>query len=289
MKLKLNTDVLKNQRTTPEPEPQTPSLSTGTPTEQGFSLSFTNNKEYNLDDIIFKKRRDNSKCPLIVKVNLENKNDEEVIKLITKLILDDYGIQGVTDENYKTLVNQVPEFYTVFDTYFNKYYTYYYNELYNKVLNGSISIDTALEEIVTKHDFASELLEDSSRTKAYANIFNKPHVEYEYGTSPDNYVGTLDKLRVASDIEGIKAEEDTNDPHDKLVLRNSEGQILEQQTPVYLKRINGETIFGQGNIQLSTLDDYLDLMTRCMLITADDQYVTTADDEIVDIISVNEE
>lgn len=290
MKLKLNKDKIQVK----EQQPAIATLSEesteqGTPTEQGFSLSFTKDKTYNLDDIIFKKRRDNANCPLILKVNPNNENDTEVIKLITKLILEDYGVTGVTDENYKELVNQVPNFYTVFDLYFNRYYTFYYNEYYNKLANGSISINTVLEEIVNAHNFADELLEDASHTKAYANIFNKPRVEYEYGTSPDNYDGEpLDRLSVPHDIEGIKAEDDPEDPHDKLVLENSKGQLIEGQTPVYLKRINGESILGQGNIELLTFDDYLDFLTHCFLLTSDDQFITDADDEFFDLKLTND-
>ena len=257
---------------------------TGTPTEPGFKLTLSSNKEYDLDDIIFKKRRDNENCPLILKVNTENKNDMAVIKLITQTILEDYGIQNVTDENYKTLINEVPDFYTVFNLYFNRYYTYYYNELYNKVQNGSISLDTALELIITQRDYYKDLLEDASRTKAYSNVTNTPKIEFEYGTSPDYYDGdVINRLNVASDIEEIFAEEDQNDPNDRLVLKNSQGEIIKDQTPVYFKRINNESIFGKGNLNFSTFEDYLELLTHCFVITSDNYVVQTADGEFLDL------
>ena len=252
------------------------------PTEKGFSLSFTEGKEYNLDDIIFKKRRDNDKCPLIVKVDLNNANDAEVIKLITKLILSDYGIENVTDDNYKTLINDVPNFYSVFDLYFNRYYTLYYNELYNKVANGSISISTALEEIAYKHDYIDDLLSEASDTRAYANVFNRPKVVYEYGTSPDNYDGSTSII--SDNIKGIKdilAEDDSSDPNDRIVLEDKNGEILEGQTPVYFKRINGESIFGKGDIQLMTLEDYLTLEAHNLILTNDNKIVTTSNDELI--------
>ena len=56
MKLKLNKDKIQVK----EQQPAVATLSEesteqGTPTEQGFSLSFSKDKTYNLDDIIFKK------------------------------------------------------------------------------------------------------------------------------------------------------------------------------------------------------------------------------------------
>lgn len=165
----------------------------------GFSLTFTEGATYDLDDIIFAKKRDNANCPLIVKVNTESSQDEAVIAVITKLILSDYDIEydttSTNDDDpmyYKNRVHLVPSFYTVFDKYFNQFYQIYYNQLNTNNSLGSISLTTVIEEIQTTHDNIYEsLLSNDYSVSPYSinGVSNKPKVEFEYGTMPtdDDY------------------------------------------------------------------------------------------------------
>ncbi len=158
---------------------------TATSEEPTFSLTFTNDEVYNLDDIVFKKRRDNADCPLIVHVKDDDPIDEAVIAQITKLILSDYGI-GYNDTNYKTQISYVPLFESVFTNYFNTYYEIYHKKR-TKVNEGSISLTSILEEIVAYHEsLVNGFVGESARTYANSDSYNKPKVEWEYGTVFDN-------------------------------------------------------------------------------------------------------
>ncbi len=153
--------------------------------ERAFTLSFTDGATYNLDDIIYKKRRDNADCPLIVNVQDNDPNDDAVIGQITKLILSDYGI-AYTNENYKEQVAYVPLFESVFTNYFNTYYEIF-NKQRTQLYEGSISLTSVLEEIVSYHEsLVNAMVGENTRTYANTESYNKPKIEWEYGTVYDN-------------------------------------------------------------------------------------------------------
>lgn len=151
-KLKKNTE---NQQpnNTPQVDPTT---------QTGIKLSFTEGKTYDLDEIIANKLRDNENGTLVLRTIGDIQFRDRMIELVTKKILDDYGVEW-TEDNYKLAetLAKVNNFSRVFDAYFTRYY-----EEYKKVINsgnfeGSFSIDTILRTIkLTKEDIRKYTLTD---------------------------------------------------------------------------------------------------------------------------------
>ena len=103
-----------SQITQPKPEAVNP----------GFSLSFTEGKSYDLDQIVAEKRRDNENAPIFLQASLGEVFEKTMAELVAKKILSDYNIP-YSDSNYKTEINKIPNFSRVFDVYANKYYRIY--------------------------------------------------------------------------------------------------------------------------------------------------------------------
>lgn len=103
-----------SQITQPKPEAVNP----------GFSLSFTEGKNYDLDQIVAEKRRDNENAPIFLQASLGEVFEKTMAELVAKKILSDYNIP-YSDSNYKTEINKIPNFSRVFDVYANKYYKIY--------------------------------------------------------------------------------------------------------------------------------------------------------------------
>lgn len=151
-KLKKNTE---NQQpnNTPQVDPTT---------QTGIKLSFTEGRTYDLDEIITNKLRDNENGTLVLRTIGDIQFRDRMIELVTKKILDDYGVEW-TEDNYKLseTLAKVNNFSRVFDAYFTRYY-----EEYKKVINsgnfeGSFSIDTILRTIkLTKEDIRKYTLTD---------------------------------------------------------------------------------------------------------------------------------
>lgn len=151
-KLKKNTE---NQQptNTPQVDPTT---------QTGIKLSFTEGKTYDLDEIIANKLRDNENGTLVLRTIGDIQFRNRMIELVTKKILDDYGVEW-TEDNWKLAetLAKVNNFSRVFDAYFTRYY-----EEYKKVINsgnfeGSFSIDTILRTIkLTKEDIRKYTLTD---------------------------------------------------------------------------------------------------------------------------------
>lgn len=251
----------------------TPASTAANEEATGFSLTFTDSKNYNLDDIIFQKRRNNAACPLIVYVDLNNEHDVTIIELITKLILDDYQIE-YTNENYKTVVNSVPLFSDVFDVYFNKYYAYYYQQT-SKLAEGSLSLNTVIEQIHKYHDdeYLNSRLGETLQTYATPTAQNKTKAVYEYGTSPDNYTGgqIISNENVPTTL---KVE------NNQLKLYHGDTEIPDQ-TPIDFKTINNQSIFGTGNLSLLTFDDYVKLLETDIFLTATGSYMVDSNDTVL--------
>ena len=103
-----------SQVTQPKPEAVKP----------GFSLSFTEGKNYDLDQIVAEKRRDNENAPIFLQASLGPVFEKTMAELVAKKILSDYNIP-YSDSNYKTEINKIPNFSRIFDVYANKYYRIY--------------------------------------------------------------------------------------------------------------------------------------------------------------------
>lgn len=246
--------------------------------KNSFTLEFTEGEEYDLDDIIIAKKRDNADSPLILKVNTASSNDTAVIKAITGLIFSDYGlVSGVdydmsmedTDSKlyYKNAITKIPEFYEVFTTYFNRYYSIYYNKL-NAGSLGSLSVSSVIEEIQTVHDnlYGSLLTKNTPATNAsFADSFyNKPQVEYDFGSLPTDKTGSgvdFDDMLDTSKL-GL-----TIDTKNKKIGIAYDGSAITSSYVSIQKAI--ETVFDVTEV---TLDDY----------TSDDSY--SSDYEFTDII-----
>lgn len=199
-KLKKNTE---NQQptNTPQVDPTT---------QTGIKLSFTEGKTYDLDEIIANKLRDNENGTLVLRTIGDIQFRNRMIELVTKKILDDYGVEW-TEDNWKLAetLAKVNNFSRVFDAYFTRYY-----EEYKKVINsgnfeGSFSIDTILRTIkLTKEDIRKYTLTDVCEHQTeFLNYSdrNRPLIIWTDGTNDcgcgDNGK-SYDKL--ASDIKTTK-------------------------------------------------------------------------------------
>lgn len=150
----------------------------GTTASNSFSLSFTNDKTYDLDELVEYKKRNNADCPLIVEVT----SDDAVVTIITEKILNDYGVTFSTDSSsdiyYKKMLNTIPSYTYVFTEYFNKYYNEYKAYLSANTA-GSVSIDTAAELILNDDSAELQALIASNLATYKSSTINKPQIDWE--------------------------------------------------------------------------------------------------------------
>ena len=118
MGLKLNTDKLKNKTQTNQPVKNTVS--------KGFKLSASSDKKYDLDQIIYKIRRDNADYPLLVQIDYTNLNNKQFVQLMTKYVLDKFNV-AYNENNFDdyVVIAQVPNFELELEQMCNKYYKIY--------------------------------------------------------------------------------------------------------------------------------------------------------------------
>jgi hypothetical protein len=223
-----------------------------TPAEQaeskGITLVFTEGVEYDLDEIVAIKRRDNANVPLILKVDKENEYDGEIIKDIQRLILTDYGVDYSEDPGADTylekaeVIDKVPDYYYVFDEYFNRYYAYYYNNYKDKTTGGiSIGLEAIKDAISSYHTSYLDLIGNGTAANAVMTADNKARIDYEIGTLPDTgesggggYADIDISLFKLAIVDG------------KLTM-TYDGETIEN--PIEFKTIGGESIFGPGEVQ----------------------------------------
>ena len=231
--------------------------------KNSFSLEFTEGEVYDLDDIIIAKKRDNADSPLILKVNTAAANDVAVIKAITMLIFNDYGLVDGTDFDsniedetsslyYKNAVYKVPEFYEVFTQYFNRYYNIYYDKL-NAGSLGALSVSSVIEEIQTVHDniYGALLSKTPATNASFADSFyNKPQVEYDFGSIPSDMSGSDLNLDDILDTSKLSL---TVDATNKKVGIKYDGKSIASSYVSTQKII--ETVFDVSDV---TIDDYGD-------------------------------
>lgn len=250
-----------------------------------YDLKFTEGETYDLDEIIFAKRRDNADCPLIVKYNDDNTADAKILESIVKLILSDYGVtwdDNVTKDNpsyYTNVVYKVPDFYTIFTTYFNRYYIIYYNSI-NGILEGALSLSSVIETIQTSHDnvYANVLSDDYDDITAYTETDNKSKVEWDYGTLPDDGRYDFSDNSSASAVVEKFSFELTNE---KLTL-NYDGAPVEN-CEISFDEL-ADAIFDPTNVEVDIVDDISD----CEFITATD-FINSKTSSLVDLRKHNEE
>ena len=229
MGLKLNTDKLKNKTQTNQPVKNTVS--------KGFKLSASSDKKYDLDQIIYKIRRDNADYPLLVQIDYTNLNNKQFVQLMTKYVLDKFNV-AYNENNFDdyVVIAQVPNFELELEQMCNKYYKIYY-QYYGALNEGSISIDTVFEKItLARDDYEQYLLSNPGvlNTVSYqVDGDNKPKFLVEEGT-----------------VEPLENEEDARSVLD-LIEELQETKQDKLQSGINIKTINGIDILGQGNITVS--------------------------------------
>ena len=229
MGLKLNTDKLKNKSSTNNTE-------TTNSVSKGFKLSASSNKKYDLDQIIYKIRRDNSDYPLLIQIDYTNLNNKQFVELMTKYVLDEHNIP-YNENNFTDyeVIRQVPNFEQELEKMCNKYYAIYY-QYYGALNEGSISIDTVFETItLARDDYEEYLLSNPQVTRNVTYQVegdNKPKFIVEEGNTDllDNDIDSKSVLDLLEDLDNRK--------QDKL------------ESGVNLKTINGQSLLGEGDIAI---------------------------------------
>lgn len=228
MGLKLNTDKLKNKTQTNQPVKNTVS--------KGFKLSASSDKKYDLDQIIYKIRRDNADYPLLVQIDYTNLNNKQFVQLMTKYVLDKFNV-AYNENNFDdyVVIAQVPNFELELEQMCNKYYKIYY-QYYGALNEGSISIDTVFEKItLARDDYEQYLLSNPGvlNTVSYqVDGDNKPKFLVEEGT-----------------VEPLENEEDARSVLD-LIEELQETKQDKLQSGINIKTINGQSIIGTGDITI---------------------------------------
>jgi len=122
----------------------------------GFSLSFTNDKVYDLDAIIASIRRDNNEKALIMKVN----TDSQVVQAIIDRCIEELKIL-YTAENLEDILN----YQEIFNEYFEEHIDNYYREASAAGIEGELVINEKQTKIeVTKTDMMRYLLDDNPKS-----------------------------------------------------------------------------------------------------------------------------
>jgi hypothetical protein len=107
--------------------------------DTSFTLSFTNDNEYDLDEIISKIRRDNPNEPLVMQVNFENKIIQTITARMINELLELYNTNSI---------NFILDFNNVFLKYFREHATQYTLEAKKLTIEGGLAIDE--KQIKTK-------------------------------------------------------------------------------------------------------------------------------------------
>lgn len=180
MKLKLNNVKQIDSNNTP----------TNTNSSSNIKLTLTPNKQYDLDEIIAAKRRDNYNESILMKVNINDDNVISVVNYVAKLVLEQNDIP-FTDDNFKTQVQLIPDFEYQFESTLTKYYPIYEQNI-NNLENGRISINSVLEKISFAYtDYTAYLASTDAKidvTGYYDGTDNKAHVNIIEGTQEDTSV-----------------------------------------------------------------------------------------------------
>jgi hypothetical protein len=138
-----------------------------------ITFKFTDDKVYDLNEIIYNIRRDNSELALVIKVNTEEAVNALTFKAITDKIIQDYfsAVPGytkpTTDESRESYALRIPAFEQVFNIYFRRYYLEYSEDIKKSNREGSISIDEKIGDLSVTTDDIDKYLTDYTRSKKF--------------------------------------------------------------------------------------------------------------------------
>ena len=253
-------------------------------TQEGFSLSFTTDKVYDLDAMILEKMRDNSERTLILRTITNEELQVRLIELVTKKMLEDYNIEW-TEENYKTQVSEIENFARLFDIYFNRYYEEYRKYISKLENPGSISLDSIFREInLTKEDIRKYTLADVAENQAsmisYSDRY-KPVVIWTDGSNDNGEQTQLDQYLDYEKLYEVLEDYYDKDSVNEIILTLGETvknnkeqldnyiQLFNELTNLVAEiKSNIETEFSEQNTinetlagQIATLQQALDLLS----------------------------
>jgi hypothetical protein len=152
----------------------------------GFTLQFTDGKTYDLDEIIFNRRRDNSKAPIAIKVNSTEYVEAEVLQQLTAYILLKYPTASSTAD--------IPNFQDVLNLYFEREYENFSEAAKIAKEEGELVVDQKQEKLRVKKDDIKNYLLGKERTRtaaAPAVNYNRALAVITQGT-PDGNILDLD-------------------------------------------------------------------------------------------------
>jgi hypothetical protein len=175
-----------------------------------FNLSFTPDTLYNLDEIINKKLRNNANYPLLMKVNLDDDVNREVIASIINEILDDYFSPKEWEE-LKALYDLT--FYRV-------------NDVLLGIDNGTIS-PQLLEQLEGK--YMIQHAEDNE----YNGTVNFPNYTFAYNSllnAVAEFTPSIQKIPAFDYIFNRRLERDSSKFAELAKVTETEGELRIDQT-----------------------------------------------------------
>jgi len=176
----------------------------------GFTLQFTDGKTYDLDEIIFNRRRDNSKAPIAIRVNSTEYVEAEVLQQLTAYILLRYPTA--------TSTNDIPNFQEVLNLYFEREYENLSEAAKIAKEEGELVVDQKQEKLrVKKDDIKSYLLgKERAKSSVPALNYNRALAVITQGT-PDGNISEVDGgefIPVFEDLDGGEFDTNLNETED---------------------------------------------------------------------------
>jgi len=176
----------------------------------GFILQFTDGKTYDLDEIIFNRRRDNSKAPIAIRVNSTEYVEAEVLQQLTAYILLRYPTA--------TSTNDIPNFQEVLNLYFEREYENLSEAAKIAKEEGELVVDQKQEKLrVKKDDIKSYLLgKERAKSSVPALNYNRALAVITQGT-PDGNISEIDGgefIPVFEDLDGGEFDTNLNETED---------------------------------------------------------------------------
>lgn len=118
----------------------------------GFSLSFTDDSVYDLDEIITNIKRNNSDIPLVMQVNFENTIVLTVTSRIISELLELYSAESV---------EYILDFDTIFLKYFRDHFEEYAEDAKTMTTEGGMALDEKHEKVqILRSDLKKYMLND---------------------------------------------------------------------------------------------------------------------------------
>lgn len=185
----------------------------GTGSTTGFSLAFTDGATYDLDEILFNIRRDNPESPLLMQVVTENSQFENLIKISTNEILNEYFNETFLAANPDVIpsINLVPNFSSLLEQKYQEKLGDLGLVDESELAEGSLTINSTQPQIgVKREDMVKYLLSNrpAQRVTPLINL-NRP-------------------LALWTDISGG----DLNTPDDTSAFRTMSNYIAELEAEI---------------------------------------------------------